>query len=138
VLSSAVGTWALRPVSRVEWKAPVARPRVAGTKKDEVATVDRSVFERELWRELPKTADLETAKEPAKPAVLPLEVDLVGVTSVDGKLVAALYDRRHDRLLLVKHGEKVDGAEVTELTSDRVTLERSGAKLTLARRRAGP
>jgi hypothetical protein len=137
--SAAVGTWALQPSPRAEWKASTVRPSpVSSVKSDDVAAIDRSVFERALWRELPNPTSAETTKEPAKPTVLPLELDLIGVTSVDGKLVAALYDRRHDHLMLVKHGEKIEGAEVTELTADRVTLTRAGAQLVLSRKRAGP
>lgn len=135
-----VGVWAMGPVARSEWQvrastATVAPARVA----DAASPVDRAAFEKNLWASLTKPGALDAAaaaKE--KPRELPLEIDLVGVTDVNGTLVAALYDRRADRLLLVKSGESVAGAEVSEITKDQVTLKRGVEQKVLARRRPGP
>jgi hypothetical protein len=60
-----------------------------------------------------------------------------GVTSPDGTLVAALYDRRADRLRLVRQGERVLDVEVAELSVERLRLTRGDQELVLVRRRPG-
>ena len=102
--------------------------------------VDRKPFTRQLWWTLPKPADAATKENDAKPApqVLPLELDLIGVSEVDGAFVAALYDRRADRLRLVRQGERVSEADVVEVTRERVRLTRKDGELLLTRRRPGP
>ena len=75
------------------------------------------------------------AKAEAERKKLPLEIELIGVTEDGGVLVAALYDRRSDRLLLVKNGDEIEGAKVSALTRDRVELTRDGGSLVLARTR---
>lgn len=105
-----------------------------------LAAVDRAAFDRRLWSTLTlPDADAKAAKTAAQAAApaLPLELDLVGVTSVDGVLVAALYDRRADLLRLVRQGERVLDADVEELSAERVRLTRGGAELVLVRRRPG-
>lgn len=104
-----------------------------------VAAVDRAVFEKSLWASFQKPGEADAAAaEKAKPKELPLDVDLVGVSELDGVLVAALYDRRADRLILAKSGESIAGATVAEVTKDQVTLKRGGEQKVLVRRRPGP
>jgi hypothetical protein len=101
--------------------------------------IDRAVFEKCLWMPLSKTgaADLAAAAIP-KQKELPLEVDLIGISEVNGSLVAALYDRRADCLVMAKCGDSCAGAHVAEITRDQVTLQRGAEQKVLVRRRPGP
>ena len=131
--------WALRELPRSERHLSANEPEMATVRSlGEVAMVDRSVFDRNLWWELPKSSQTTDTAQVPKPAVLSIEVDLIGVITIDGALVAALYDRRANRLLLLRHGETIADAEVSELTNDRVTLSRGDGQLVLVRRRPGP
>jgi hypothetical protein len=101
--------------------------------------IDRAVFEKSLWMPLskPGAPDLTAAAIP-KPKELPLEVDLIGISEVNGSLVAALYDRRADCLDMAKSGDSFAGAHVSEVTRDQVTLQRGAEQKILVRRRPGP
>ena len=97
-LSGAVAEWAMRTPPRAEWKDPsLPRSESRPTPVSSEATIDRAVFEKNLWMPLskPGSADLSAVAIP-KPKELPLEVDLIGISDVNGALVAALYDRRAD------------------------------------------
>ena len=101
--------------------------------------LDRAVFEKSLWMPLAKPGGPDAAAtEKPKPKELPLEVDLIGISDVNGTLVAALYDRRADRLVLAKSGDSFAGAQVAEVTREQVTLQRGGEQKILVRRRPGP
>jgi hypothetical protein len=139
-LCGAVTRWATGRLSRAEWQSPNAL--VSESKAPPAPTegaIDRVVFEKNLWMPLtkPGTADLAAAAIP-KPKELPLEVDLIGISEVNGSLVAALYDRRADRLVLAKSGDSFAGAQVAEVTRDQVTLQRGAEQKVLVRRRPGP
>lgn len=137
--SVAAAVWALRPLPRAESPTPFMEVASATVPvADEVVALDRSVFDRNPWWVLPNPGEELGSTPTPKPQALPLAIDLVGVLSVNGALVAALYDRGADRLLLVRHGEAIADAKVSELTNDRVTLTRGEGELVLVRRRPGP
>jgi len=140
-LLAPTGTWALKTLPPRAWTAPaVPASSAKHPRNDALPAVDRSAFERDLWWTLPAPGAANATAEQAttKPTALPLGLDLVGVTDLGGTLIAALYDRRADRLLLVRHGESVLGAQVLELTRERVTLVHADGELVLTRRRPGP
>jgi hypothetical protein len=146
VLIVPLAAWALRPLSA---DAGPATPPAATTPTATIAhdgggdapslpVIDRSVFDRSLWSHLPKRDSPAIDDAAPKPApALPLELEWIGVTSIDGTLVAALYDRRADRLRLVRQGERVLDAEVAELSVERLRLTRGDQELVLVRRRPG-
>jgi hypothetical protein len=139
ILGSAVALWAMRPPLHTEWQAEnLPRPESKSTSAPTECAIDRSVFEKSLWMPLtkPGTADLAAAVIP-KPKELPLEVDLIGISEVNGSLVAALYDRRADRMVLAKSGDSFAGVQVAEVTRDQVTLQRGAEQKVLVRRRPG-
>lgn len=139
ILCGAAALLALRPPPGTAWQAqeifqPGSKPVAASSE----TSIDRAVFEKSLWMPLskPGSADLAAAAIP-KPKELPLEVDLIGISDVNGALVAALYDRRADRLALAKSGDSFAGAQVADVTHDQVTLQRGSEQKVLVRRRPG-
>lgn len=139
-VSIPTAAWALRSLPRDELQPAhaIEAASIAVASTEEGPAIDRSVFERNLWWVLPKSGQALGTEQAPKPAILPIAVDLIGVISVDGELVAALYDRRAQRLLLVRNGETVAEAKVSEVSNDRVTLTRADGELVLVRRRPGP
>jgi tRNA A37 threonylcarbamoyltransferase TsaD len=119
--------------------APLATAGQAG-RKTARAQLDVKAFEAALWSKAPVlAADAAAEAERAKRATVDLHVDLIGVTDEAGHLVAALYDRDRDRVLLVKDGDEIPllgGARVKKLTLDEVVLRRGEQELALARRRS--
>ena len=109
---------------------PVATPTVRGK-------IDVTAFDAVLWSKTPVLApdaigDVDRAKKP--PA--DLHIDLIGITDEAGYLVAALYDRDRDRVLLVKDGDELmGGTRVKKLTLDEVVLNRGTEEIALARKR---
>jgi hypothetical protein len=139
-LCGAVTLWATGRLPHAEWRSPSAadsesKSPAAPTER----AIDRAVFEKNLWMSItkPGASDLAEAAVP-KPKELPLEVDLIGISEVNGSLVAALYDRRADRLVVAKSGDSFAGAQVSEVTRDQVTLQRGAEQKVLVRRRPGP
>jgi hypothetical protein len=140
VLCSAVTLWATGRLSRAEWHSPSAS--VSESKSILAPTegaIELAVFEKNLWMPLtkPGAPDVAAAAIPMSKE-LPLEVDLIGISDVNGSLVAALYDRRADRLVLAKSGDSFAGAHVADVTRDHVTLQRGVEQKVLVRRRPGP
>jgi hypothetical protein len=139
ILCGAVARLALRPPPGTAWQAQVisqlgSKPVAASSE----TAIDRAVFEKNLWMPLAKPGAFDAAAaEKPKPKELPIEVDLIGISEVNGSLVAALYDRRADRLVLAKSGDAFAGAQVAEITRDQVTLQRGSEQKVLVRRRPG-
>lgn len=136
-----IGAWALKAPPQWVWQeSPVNKGATTKeTRSEAVAAVDRAVFEKSLWVTFQKPGAAEAAAaETQKRKELPLEVDLIGVSEFGGALVAALYDRRADRLFLLKSGESIAVATVAEVTRDQVTLKRGSEQKVLIRRRPGP
>lgn len=136
--------WALAPLPVQFDEIAIVRQPIAATSSssepERPRVLDRQPFTRQLWWTLPKPTDAAANEAAAKLAKesLPLELDLIGVSDVDGTLVAALYDRRADRLRLVRQGERFLEADVAEVTRERVRLTRQDGELLLTRRRPGP
>ncbi len=141
MLGGALAQWALSPLPATDdvLEKDVPTEAAPAAVADKVLAVDRRAFERQLWWVLPKldaTTKSDASAQP--PPALPLELDLIGVTEVGGVLIAALYDRRADRLRLVRQGERIEDADVVEVTTERVRLTRQDGELLLTRRRPGP
>lgn len=140
VTATALASWAFAPMLRSAHSGATPPPlRVASAAaQPERRPLDRADFDKRLWWVLPKPIDSESAAEEAKPpATLPLELELIGITEVEGTLVAALYDRRAARLRLVRQGETIAEAHVAEVSKDKVRLTRGDGELLLLRRRPG-
>ena len=128
--------WALLPLSGESDSPPISSSLSPATPTvEEVVTFDCSAFQAVLWTIPSTTRSALPAPQEEPQKRLPLELDLVGVSAADGALIAALYDRQADRLLLVRDGEEALGARVTRLSQDQVDLTRDDAKLVIARRR---
>jgi hypothetical protein len=130
----------MRSLSRTEWRSPSAPvPESKSTPAPTEGAIDRADFEKNLWMPLtkPGAPDVAAAAIPMSKE-LPLEVDLIGISEVSGSLVAALYDRRADRMVLAKSGDSFAGVQVAEVTRDQVTLQRGAEQKVLVRRRPGP
>lgn len=139
----AAAAWAFAPLDRRSPRfarsgAPLTTAKEAGGNAAR-AQVDVKAFDAALWSKAPVLApDAAAEAERAKRATVDLHVDLIGVTDENGQLVAALYDRDHDRVLLVKDGDELPlggGARVKKLTLDEVVLRHGEQEVALARRR---
>lgn len=143
VVLAPIGVWAFRPLvppALVEPSHGTERlPPSPTAPVEDLAALDRAPFEKNLWWELPKPDALIPSGKtaPAAPASS-IEVDLIGVSEVDGVLVAALFDRRANRLRLVRDGDAIADASVAAITRDSVRLARGDAELVLHRRRESP
>jgi hypothetical protein len=138
---AAAAAWAFQPIDRrlaatndSETKRTAASSSAASSGR---ARVDLKAFDATLWSKTPVVAtDAVADAERAKRAPVDLHVNLIGITDEGGHLVAALYDRDRDRVLLVKDGDElIGGARVKRLTLDEVVLKRGSEEIALARRR---
>ncbi|HKX46841.1 MAG TPA: hypothetical protein VJP77_09065 [Planctomycetota bacterium] len=89
------------------------------------APLDAAAFDVRLWN--PGQATAEPIEASAPVAAPPLDLVLVGITRVDGRLVAAILDRREGTVRLVGDGDQLDDFDV-EVDERTVALARGDAR----------
>ena len=136
----AVAIWAFRPLEEMHGAALLASEDLGLLLESEVGTtgrgpatvrprhpLDLTGFSKPLWLSIPTPSELST---PVGEPLERLPVELIGIVDQGGERLAALYDQREGRLLLLKHGESLSGFDV-EIGAGLVALVRGGERMEL-------
>ncbi len=137
VLSAIFGFFAVVIAAGWAWRAPNLAPLPSVDVTSSTPTVnsdppevppDARCFQVELWRSFPKqdTAENQAANDPLgaqRGRVVPLQVELVGITQDPVCLYAAVYDREHDRLFMVKEGDQLKRHTVSSVRLDGIDVQ---------------
>jgi len=86
-----------------------------------LASLEITAFEAQLWIPPPKVVTEE--KQEAPPPTPPPELVLLAITQEGNQRVAALYDKRQNRVFLAQVGDTVASALVAEITDAAVELQ---------------
>jgi len=135
MLTVSVAVWAFSPVSssvRLDLRPVVA---TAQHTRPERGRLDRAPFSRRIWNAA--TPEATVAGPSRQSTTGDFRFKLVGITSDEGVLRAALYDPQTDRLLIVGHGDRLGSSEVTLIEAKVVELTAGSRsrRLSLERRR---
>jgi hypothetical protein len=103
----------------------IVKPEQEQSAEASTAPLDLSAFTAKLWNPpLPSKQATEIASQPTQPAARePLNLQLIGITSENGRRVAALYDPRTDSLHMVSDGQSIGRLRVTAITDEYVELD---------------
>ena len=122
----AAGVVALAPLEPIEVEPAEQRnPAVLAAPPAGPKPIDPAAFDVRLWNPGQVTAQAVEASAPV--TAPPPDLVLVGITRVDGRLVAAILDRREGTVRLVGDGGQLDDFEV-EVDERTVALARGDAR----------
>ena len=131
---AACALWAVQPLPTLDLPEPApaatnVADRAGGEKPDGFAV---DAFAVQLWS---SARPAEAVARPAPVRQPQLRLELIGITEENGERRAALYDTGRDRLLLLAHGERVQGHTVTRIADASVVLTNGSSKSELTLRR---